>query len=156
VVADEESIEEQAEEAVEEGQEHDPASSQASVAPPDRLPIGLSAPHTRDPAIIAAVWLTGVMKVGGAILALALAQPWGRRSAGRERPGRAGCGGLEAFALAPLRVGHVLPDLGCSLRPRHLATHAGRFIVPSILVASELVTCRRGPARRGVQPGALL
>jgi Protein of unknown function (DUF3995) len=32
-----------------------------------------------DPAIIAAVWLTGVVKVGGAVLALALVQPWGRR-----------------------------------------------------------------------------
>ena len=32
-----------------------------------------------DPAIVAAVWVTGVMKVGGAILALALVQPWGRR-----------------------------------------------------------------------------
>ncbi len=35
--------------------------------------------RSRDRAIIAAVWLTDVMKVGAAILALALAQPWGRR-----------------------------------------------------------------------------
>ena len=35
--------------------------------------------RSRDPAIIAAVWVTGVIKVGGAILALALVQPWGRR-----------------------------------------------------------------------------
>jgi hypothetical protein len=50
VVADEEGIEEQAEEAVEEGQEHDPASSQARGARPDHLPIGLSAPHTVSPS----------------------------------------------------------------------------------------------------------
>jgi hypothetical protein len=35
--------------------------------------------RSRDPTIFAAVWLTGVLKVGGAILALALVQPWGRR-----------------------------------------------------------------------------
>jgi hypothetical protein len=33
----------------------------------------------RDPAIIAAVWVTGFLKVGGALLALALVQPWGQR-----------------------------------------------------------------------------
>lgn len=35
--------------------------------------------RSRDPAIIAAVWVTGVMKVAGAVLALALVQTWGRR-----------------------------------------------------------------------------
>jgi uncharacterized protein DUF3995 len=35
--------------------------------------------RTRDPAIVAAVWITGFLKVGGALLALALVQPWGRR-----------------------------------------------------------------------------
>jgi Protein of unknown function (DUF3995) len=35
--------------------------------------------RARDPAIIAAVWVTGVLKLGGAVLALALVQPWGRR-----------------------------------------------------------------------------
>jgi Protein of unknown function (DUF3995) len=35
--------------------------------------------RSRDPAIIAAVWVTGFLKVGGALLALALVQPWGRR-----------------------------------------------------------------------------
>ena len=35
--------------------------------------------RSRDPAIIAAVWVTGVMKVGGAVLALALVQSWGPR-----------------------------------------------------------------------------
>ena len=35
--------------------------------------------RSRDPAIIAAVWVTGVMKVAGAVLALALVEPWGRR-----------------------------------------------------------------------------
>jgi hypothetical protein len=34
---------------------------------------------SHDPAIFAAVWLTGILKVGGAILALALVQPWGQR-----------------------------------------------------------------------------
>ena len=33
----------------------------------------------RDPAIIAMVWVTGVLKVLGGLLALALVQPWGRR-----------------------------------------------------------------------------
>jgi hypothetical protein len=33
----------------------------------------------RDPAINAAVWVTGFLKVGGALLALALVQRWGRR-----------------------------------------------------------------------------
>lgn len=32
-----------------------------------------------DPVIFAAVWITGVLKVFGAALALALVQPWGRR-----------------------------------------------------------------------------
>jgi hypothetical protein len=32
-----------------------------------------------DPAIYAAVWVTGVLKVVGAVLALALVRPWGRR-----------------------------------------------------------------------------
>jgi hypothetical protein len=49
LVPAEEGIEEQAEEAVEEGQEHDPALSKAPDAPPDRRPVGLSAPHTRAP-----------------------------------------------------------------------------------------------------------
>ena len=35
--------------------------------------------RSRDAAIIAAVWITGFLKVGGALLALALVQPWGRR-----------------------------------------------------------------------------
>jgi hypothetical protein len=35
--------------------------------------------RARDPAIIAAVWVTGFLKVGGALLALALVEPWGRR-----------------------------------------------------------------------------
>jgi hypothetical protein len=34
--------------------------------------------RSRDPTIFAAVWITGALKVGGAILALALVQPWGR------------------------------------------------------------------------------
>jgi hypothetical protein len=32
-----------------------------------------------DPAIYAAVWVTGVLKVVGAVLALALVRPWARR-----------------------------------------------------------------------------
>jgi hypothetical protein len=32
-----------------------------------------------DPAIYAAVWVTGVLKVVGAVFALALVRPWGRR-----------------------------------------------------------------------------
>lgn len=35
--------------------------------------------RSRDPAIITAVWVTGFLKVAGALLALALVQPWGRR-----------------------------------------------------------------------------
>ena len=35
--------------------------------------------RARDSAIIAAVWVTGFLKVGGALLALALVEPWGRR-----------------------------------------------------------------------------
>jgi uncharacterized protein DUF3995 len=35
--------------------------------------------RARDPVIIAAVWVTGFLKVGGALLALALVEPWGGR-----------------------------------------------------------------------------
>ncbi len=35
--------------------------------------------RARDPAIIPAVWVTGFLKVAGALLALALVEPWGRR-----------------------------------------------------------------------------
>lgn len=33
----------------------------------------------RDPMIVTLLWFTGVLKVAGAMLALALVQPWGRR-----------------------------------------------------------------------------
>lgn len=32
----------------------------------------------RDPVIVTLVWVTGILKVGGGMLALALVQPWGR------------------------------------------------------------------------------
>ena len=47
VAADEEDIEEQAEEALDKGQEHDPASSQARPRAQIGLPIGVFEPHTR-------------------------------------------------------------------------------------------------------------
>jgi hypothetical protein len=38
----------------------------------------------RVPTLIAVTWVTGVLKVGAGVLALALVQPWGRRL--RQRP----------------------------------------------------------------------
>jgi hypothetical protein len=35
--------------------------------------------RARDPVLIAALWIAGFLKVLGALLALALVQPWGRR-----------------------------------------------------------------------------
>src|SRR5215467_6867719 len=35
--------------------------------------------RARDPALVAAVWITGLRKVGGAVLALTLVSDWGAR-----------------------------------------------------------------------------
>ena len=58
----------------------------------------------RDPAIIAMVWVTGVLKVLGGLLALALVQPWGRRLPRRWllRAAWGGAGLLTVYGLLQL------------------------------------------------------
>ena len=58
----------------------------------------------RDPALIAMVWVTGVLKVLGGLLALALVQPWGRRLPRRWllRAAWGGAGLLTVYGLLQL------------------------------------------------------
>jgi amino acid transporter len=67
----------------------------------------------RDPALIAVVWLTAGLKAIGAVLALAVVQPWGRRLP--RRPLRAAAWGASAVLVlygGALVVGQALLEAG--------------------------------------------
>ncbi len=73
----------------------------------------------RDPLIITVVWVTGVAKLAGAVLALALVQRWGCRLPQRTLRATAWVGAvlltayglLQVSAVALVAVGAVTPDV---------------------------------------------
>ncbi len=108
----------------------------------------------RDPAIIAVVWLTGVAKLVGAVLALALVQPWGRRLPRRWLRATAwvGAGLLTAYglvqvtAVALVAAGVIVPDAPVEtnvLRWRLLVWEPW-FLVWGLLLALATWSTRRG------------
>jgi hypothetical protein len=113
--------------------------------------------RSRDAAIIAGVWITGFLKVLGALLALALVQEWGK---GR-RPPRAlllllGWGAAAVLTLygGLLVVGEALVATGL-VRPAyvdwkpllwHLYVWDMSFLVWGVLLGLAALQCTRHPA----------
>lgn len=61
----------------------------------------------RDPMIITLVWVTGLLKVAGGVLALALVQPWGRRLPRRWLMGGAWAGAVLLTVYGTVQVSSV-------------------------------------------------
>lgn len=81
--------------------------------------------RARDPDTIVLVWVTGLLKLVGAVLALALVQPWGRRLPRRLLliPAWAVGLGLLAYALANF-IQHGLMKAGAIDTPEALGSDA--------------------------------
>jgi hypothetical protein len=114
-----------------------------------------------DAAIYAAVWVTGVLKLVGAALALALVRPWGRRLPRRlvlvpawiAAVGLTLYGGLLELGNA-LVAGHVVKQsapIDWKALWWHLAVWDSSFLVWGILFALALRRFRR----LGGQPAVL-
>jgi hypothetical protein len=84
--------------------------------------------RAREPDTIALVWVTGLLKVVGAVLALALVQPWGRRLPRRLLPVAAWAVGLGllVYALANF-VQHGLMKAGAIDTPEALGSSAATW-----------------------------
>lgn len=73
----------------------------------------------RDPFLITAVWVTGFAKLAGAVLALALVRPWGRRLPRRWLRATAWAGAalltayglVQVFSVALVAAGAITPDV---------------------------------------------
>lgn len=112
----------------------------------------------RDPLIITIVWVTGVAKLAGAALALALVQRWGRRLPRRTLRATAwvGAGLLTAYGLAQVTAvalvaaGVVTPDvpLDPSVLRWRLLLWEPWFLVWGLLLGLATWTTR--PGRPGV------
>jgi Protein of unknown function (DUF3995) len=81
--------------------------------------------RAREPETLALVWVTGLLKVAGAALALALVRPWGRRLPRRLLLFAAWAAGLGllAYALANF-VQHGLMEAGAVDTPEALGSYA--------------------------------
>jgi hypothetical protein len=112
-----------------------------------------------DPAIYAAVWVTGVLKVVGAVLALALVRPWGRRLPRRPvlvlawiaAVGTMLYGGVLELTNA-LAITHVVkPSTPIEWKPLwwHLGVWDLSFFVWGVLFAVALREFRRAGADTG-------
>jgi hypothetical protein len=84
--------------------------------------------RAREPDTIALVWVTGLLKVAGAVLALALVQSWGRRLPRRLLLVAAWAVGLGllAYALANF-VQHGLMKAGAIDTPEALGSSAATW-----------------------------
>ncbi len=107
----------------------------------------------RDPAIITAVWLTGVAKLAGAVLALALVQRWGLRLPRRGLRAAAWTGAavltayglVQVTAVALVATGLITPDVPIApsvLRWRLLLWEPW-FLVWGLLLGLATWTTRR-------------
>lgn len=118
-----------------------------------------------DAGIFVAVWLAGVLKVGGGVLALALVRPWGRRLFGHRLLLVAGWGAavvlllygcVQVGALLLVQTGVVAPppDLDWRGFRGHLYLWDPWFVVWGVLAAFTAYHYTRDTRRLGRDRGA--
>ncbi|ELZ07482.1 DUF3995 domain-containing protein [Natrialba aegyptia] len=77
--------------------------------------------QSRDPTFVALLWVTGAMKIGGGLVALALVRPWGHRV---PRPLLLGCAWAGGIGLALYGSGNLL---------QHALMVIGMYSVPDAI-----------------------